>query len=175
MSRKAPIISSIRGRLSWSDVPIDNGQLTIDNFGVNRTYIYAFDAGFAFVKCRKRGALNVGAATCRPPRFEYNLWGWMVPRNVAAAICRQPARRAGIVVRSYPHRPTGPAPRRGWSGDESSPLHCSVYGVIPFNPTGYICHVAGGRLPPLQALYRVVPFNRTSCIRNVTGGIAAPT
>ena len=42
-------------------------------------YIDAFDAGFVFVKCGKRGTLNVGAATCRPPRFEYNLWGWMVP------------------------------------------------------------------------------------------------
>ena len=31
-------------------------------------------------------------------------------------------------------------------GDESSPLHC----VIPFNHTGYIRNVAGGRLPPLQ-------------------------
>ena len=29
----------------------------------------------------------------------------------------------------------------------STPLHCSVYGVVPFTRTGYYCHVAGGRLP----------------------------
>ena len=39
------------------------------------------------------------------------------------------------------------SPWRGWSGDESSPLHCTVYWVIPFTGTGYFCHVAGGRLP----------------------------
>ena len=27
---------------------------------------------------------------------------------------------------------------------------CSVYGVVPFNRTGYIRYVAGGRLPPLH-------------------------
>ena len=133
----------------------------------------------------------------------------MVPPTVAAATCRHPARRAGIVVRSYPQQSnqnvchsdrsvsgveesttwddeppqdkicclrrfldsvslarndmpgggfvlstrvifaTVPAPRRGCSGDESSPLHCSVYRVLPFIRTGCICHVAGGRLPPL--------------------------
>ena len=33
----------------------------------------------------------------------------------------------------------------------STPLHCSVYWVIPFNRTGCIRDVAGGRLPPLHA------------------------
>ena len=33
------------------------------------------------------------------------------------------------------------SPWRGWSGDESSPLHCTVYWVIPFTGTGYVCHV----------------------------------
>ena len=111
----------------------------------------------------------------------------MVPPTVAAAICRQPARRAGVVVRLYPQQSnqnvchsdrsvsgveesttwddeppqdkicclrrfldsvslarndmpgggfvlstrvifaTVPAPRRGWSGDESSPLHWVPY------------------------------------------------
>ena len=79
-------------------------------------------------------------------------------------------------------------------GDESSPLHCSVYVVVPFNHTGCIRNVAGGRLPPLRTrrraipfilrpggfaaldgdesspLHCVVPFNRTGCIRNVPGG-----
>ncbi len=32
----------------------------------------------------------------------------------------------------------------------STPLHCSVYWVVPFNPTGCNCYVAGGRLPPLR-------------------------
>ena len=32
----------------------------------------------------------------------------------------------------------------------STPLHCSVYWVKPFIRTGCICHVAGGRLPPLR-------------------------
>ena len=71
-----------------------------------------------------------------------------------------------------------------WYGDGSSPLHC----VTPFNHTGCICNVAGGRLPkkswcdchrqsidfdslrgapPLQTRRWVVPFNRTGCIRNV--------
>ena len=44
--------------------------------------------------------------------------------------------------------------------DESSPLHC----VVPFNRTGSIRNVAGGRLPPLQAWYR---STTTGCIRNV--------
>ena len=38
-------------------------------------------------------------------------------------------------------------PLAGLAGDESSPLH----GVVPFNRTGCICHVAGGRLPPLAS------------------------
>mgnify|MGYP004656196717 CR=1 FL=1 len=91
----------------------------------------------------------------------------MVHPTVAAAICRQPARRAGIVVHLYLYRPTqkrlslygvvpfnqtgyiryGASPWRGWSGDESSPLHCSVYEVVPFTRTSCIRNVAGGRLP----------------------------
>ena len=38
-------------------------------------------------------------------------------------------------------------PLAGLDGVGSTPLHCSVYRVVPFNPTGCICHVAGGRLP----------------------------
>ena len=38
-------------------------------------------------------------------------------------------------------------------GDESSPLHC----VVPFNRTGYIRNVAGGRLPPLRYICSVLP------------------
>ena len=55
-------------------------------------------------------------------------------------------------------------------GDESSPLHC----VVPFNRTGCIRDVAGGRLPPLHARRRVVSFNRTGCIRNAAGGRLPP-
>ena len=69
---------------------------------------------------------------------------------------------------------TEPAPRRGWSGDESSPLHCSVYRGIPFNRTGCIRYVADGRLPPLHFAYRVVPFTHTGCICHVAGGRLPP-
>ena len=48
-------------------------------------------------------------------------------------------------------------------GDESSPLHC----VVPFNRTGCIRDVAGGRLPPLHARQWVVPFIRTGYNCNV--------
>ena len=41
----------------------------------------------------------------------------------------------------------GASPSRGWSGDESSPLHCTVYQVVPFTSTGSTSNVAGGRLP----------------------------
>ena len=41
-------------------------------------------------------------------------------------------------------------------GDESSPLHC----VVPFNHTGYIRNVAGGRLPPLILPQRKTPTGR---------------
>ena len=34
-------------------------------------------------------------------------------------------------------------PLAGLDGVGSTPLHCSVYGVVPFIGTGYICHVAG--------------------------------
>ncbi len=42
-------------------------------------------------------------------------------------------------------------------GDESSPLHC----VVPFNQTGYIRDVAGGRLPPLRQCTAFLIFYRT--------------
>ena len=160
---------------------IDNGQLTIDNFGeVRGTFLVFYRAKNNDRRIKinsNRNKFDVGAAISRPPRWMYNLWGeWYHPHygtpTVAAATCRQPARRAGIVVRLYLFRPTqkrllygvvpfnltgyicnGPAPRRGWSGVGSTPLHCSVYWVVPFNPTGYIRYVAGGKIAaPTRAL-----------------------
>ena len=55
-------------------------------------------------------------------------------------------------------------------GDESSPLHY----VVPFNHTGYIRNVAGGRLPPLRTHRLVIPFIRTGCIRGVSGTAHRP-
>ena len=55
-------------------------------------------------------------------------------------------------------------------GDESSPLHY----VVPFNHTGYIRNVAGGRLPPLRTHRLVIPFIRTGCIRGVPGTAHRP-
>ena len=55
-------------------------------------------------------------------------------------------------------------------GDESSPLHC----VVPFNHTGYIRNVAGGRLPPLRTHRWVIPFTRTGYIRSVPGTAHRP-
>ena len=54
--------------------------------------------------------------------------------------------------------------------DESSPLHY----VVPFNHTGYIRNVAGGRLPPLRTHRLVIPFIRTGCIRGVSGTAHRP-
>ena len=48
--------------------------------------------------------------------------------DVGAAICRHPARRAGVVVRLYLYRPTH--------------KRLLLYWVIPFNLTGYIYHGA---------------------------------
>ena len=42
--------------------------------------------------------------------------------------------------------------------------------VVPFNRTGYIRNVAGGRLPPLQTHGGVVPFTRTGYIHHVACG-----
>ena len=55
-------------------------------------------------------------------------------------------------------------------GDESSPLHC----VVPFNRTGCIRNVAGGRLPPLRTHRWVIPFTRTGYIRSVPGTAHRP-
>ena len=55
-------------------------------------------------------------------------------------------------------------------GDESSPLHC----IIPFNRTGYIRNVAGGRLPPLRTHRFVIPFIRMGSIRNAPGTAHRP-
>ena len=41
-------------------------------------------------------------------------------------------------------------PLPGLDGVGSTPLHCFVYGVLPFTGTGCIRYVAGGRLPPLR-------------------------
>ena len=43
---------------------------------------------------------------------------------------------------------TVPAPRRGWMALGQRRYICTVYWVLPFTRTGYICYVAGGRLPP---------------------------
>ena len=78
--------------------------------------------------------------------------------TVAAAICRHPACRAGIVVHSYLYRPTVPAPRRGWMalgqrryivpyiGWYHSPAQVvyATWGIQPvwlngITPTGYMC------------------------------------
>ena len=55
------------------------------------------------------------------------------------------------------------------------PLHFMTVGmtcrwVIPFNHTGCICNVAGGRLPPLHAHRYVISFNHTKCIHYVACG-----
>ena len=46
--------------------------------------------------------------------------------------------------------------------------------IVPFNHTGCIRNVAGGRLPPLRTHRGVVPFNCTGCIRNVPGTAHRP-
>ena len=46
--------------------------------------------------------------------------------------------------------------------------------VDSFNHTGYICNVAGGRLPPLQTHWWVVSFNRTGYMCNVPGTARRP-
>ena len=70
---------------------------------------------------------------------------WYHPKygtpTVAAAICRQPARRAGVVVHLCLYRPTGPAPRRGWMALGQRRYICTVYRVVPFTDTGYYCYV----------------------------------
>ena len=51
---------------------------------------------------------------------------------------------------------------------------CTVYRVIPFNPTGYIRYVAGGRLPPLHARigwYRSTPQVIIATPRNGTQAV----
>ena len=62
--------------------------------------------------------------------------------------------------------------------DPSAPFHDrqdDMSGkVVPFTHTGYICSVAGGRLPPLRTHWGVVPFIRTGCICNVAGGRLPP-
>ena len=55
------------------------------------------------------------------------------------------------------------------STDESSPLHCSVYWVVPFNHTGYIRDVAGGRFAAPTCSRKAFAFNQTGSIRNVPG------
>ena len=92
----------------------------------------------------------------------------MVYPTVAAAICRQPARRAGIVVRLHLCRPTQ--------------KRLSLYGVIPFNKTGYIYHGASpwrgwmalGQRRYICTVYRVLSFTRTSCFCHVAGGRLPP-
>ena len=64
--------------------------------------------------------------------------------------------------------------------DPSAPFHDrqdDMSGkVVPFTHTGYICSVAGGRLPPLRTHWGgVVPFIRTVCSRNVPYGFADPS
>ena len=76
----------------------------------------------------------------------------------------------------------GASPSPGLDGVGSTPLHCSVYWVIPFNRTGYICHGAspwrgwsGDESSPLhRSVYGGVPFTRTGCIRYVAGGRLPP-
>ena len=48
-------------------------------------------------------------------------------------------------------------------------IGCTVYWVVPFIHTGYICNVAGGRLPPLRLRWWMVPIIRTGYIRNIAG------
>ena len=96
---------------------------------------------------------------------------------------------------AVPHFPHQSRPR----GEPASPRgsFCTMLWVVPFNSTGCIRDVdggrltplhrirptkyhfsirlgyrdvAGGRLPPLHARWRVVPFNGTGSIRGVTGG-----
>ena len=63
--------------------------------------------------------------------------------------------------------------------DPSAPFHDrqdDMSGkVVPFTHTGYICNVAGGRLPPLRTHWGVVPFIRTVYSRNVPYGFADPS
>ena len=53
-------------------------------------------------------------------------------------------------------------------------IGCTIYCVIPFNHTGCIRDVAGGRLPPLRTHRWVVPFTHTGYIRNVPGTAHRP-
>ena len=56
---------------------------------------------------------------------------------------------------------TVPAPRRGWMALGQRRYICTVYWVLPFTRTGYICYVAGGRLPPLRYIcYELPCFQR---------------
>ena len=53
-------------------------------------------------------------------------------------------------------------------------IGCTVYWVIPFNHTGCIRNVAGGRLPPLRTHRGVVSSICTDCNRNVPGTAHRP-
>ena len=71
----------------------------------------------------------------------------------------------GMTCRGVPFNPTGCI--RDVDGGRLPPLHC----VVPFNRTGDHCNVDGGRLPPLHC---VVSFNRTGYHCNVAGGRLPP-
>ena len=38
----------------------------------------------------------------------------------------------------------------GWRQIAAATVGCTIFRVVPFTPTGYTSHVAGGRLPPLR-------------------------
>ena len=124
----------------------------------SNTVILTFIFLYCVLNQQKTWYIIVGAATCRPhlkgrnclrkyPKTSPN----MVLPTVAAAICRHPAQRAGIVVRLYLFRPTQTC--------------LLLYYVIPFNLTGCICHGAspspgldGDESSPLHCAYRVLGY-----------------
>ena len=64
------------------ELTMDNGQLTIDNFGgVRETFLefYRVQSDDWYVKTSgNQHKFDAGAAISRPPRWMYNLWGRMV-------------------------------------------------------------------------------------------------
>ena len=91
------------------------------------------------------------AADCRPYGFAGGFY--------LCACCSYNAER-----RTAPHPPpmAVPLPRRG------------RFCVVPFNRTGCIRNVAGGRLPPLRTHRWVIPFIRTGCICSAPGTAHRP-
>ena len=75
---------------------------------------------------------------------------------------------------AVPFNRTGYNCHVAWRWIIAATLGGTVYWVIPFNRTGYNRNVAGGRLPPLRTRRLVIPFIRTGYIRGVSGTAHRP-